>query len=183
MFIFLIPSEAGGRIAAGIAETFAGLYEQYVTKVFRFVRYRIEDDDTAQDLTSAVFEKALTKYRTYRSDKATFSTWLFSIARNTIIDYLRVSHKDMPTELDVELPLQADDSPEEDAIRSEEYRTLQTCVLKLSGPEQRVISLKFGAEMKNREIARMTGMSESKVANIVFRAVRKLRESYGGRYE
>ncbi len=183
MFIFLIPAEAGGRIAASIAETFAGLYEQYVTRVFRFVRYRIGDDDTAQDITSTVFEKALSKYQTYQSDRASFSTWIFSIARNTVIDYLRVSHRDMTTELDVEMPISAPDSPEEDAIRSEEYRYLQTCLMKLSQPEQKVISLKFGAEMKNREIARMTGMSESKVANIVFRAVRKLRESYGGQDE
>ncbi len=179
----MIPVEAGGKIAASIAETFAGLYEQYVTKVFRFVRYRIEDDDTAQDITSIVFEKALTRFQTYRSDRASFSTWVFSIARNTVIDHLRVSHSDITTELDPELPVAAPGSPEEDAIRSEEQRNLQAHVLRLSDPEQRIIALKFGAEMKNREIARMTGMSESKVANIVFRAVRKLRESYGGHDE
>ncbi len=183
MLVFMIPAEAGSKIAASIAETFAGLYEQYVTKVFRFVRYRIEDDDTAQDITSVVFEKALTRFQTYKSDRASFSTWIFSIARNTVIDHLRVSHSDMTTELDPELPIAAPGSPEEDAIRSDERQRLHAHVLRLSEPEQKIIALKFGAEMKNREIARMTGLSDSKVANIVFRAVRKLRESYGGQNE
>ena len=53
-------------------------------------------------------------------------------------------------------------------------------VMQLPEPVQRIISLKFGAEMTNRQIATLLGVSESNVANTLFRAVRKLRDSYKG---
>src|SRR3972149_4988782 len=180
LLVFLIPAESGGASGAS-AELFAALYEEFLPKVFRFIRYRIEDNGTAEDLTSVVFEKALTRFQTYRSDKAGFSTWIFTIARNTVIDHLRVSHKDRVTVLNEEFdPPSARPSPEEDAIRSEERRRLNAMVMQLPEPVQRIISLKFGAEMTNRQIATLLGVSESNVANTLFRAVRKLRDSYKG---
>jgi RNA polymerase sigma-70 factor, ECF subfamily len=150
-------------------------------KVFHFISYRIEDNSTAEDLTSIVFEKALTRFRTYRSDKAGFSTWLFSIARNTIIDHFRLGHKDRMSVLDdLPEPAYIGTSPEEAVIKSEDFRRLQALLLNLPEPTQRIISLKFGAEMNNRQIAKMLGVSESNVANVLFRAVRMLRDNFKG---
>jgi RNA polymerase sigma-70 factor (ECF subfamily) len=180
LFIFLIPAQ-GDAETRGSAEIFAELYEEYLPKVFRFIRYRIDDNSIAEDLTSVVFEKALTKIHTYRSQKAMFSTWIFTIARNTVTDHLRTSHRDQTVSLDPESgPGKVDTSPEEVVVKAEEYRTLHSGIARLSQPEQRIISLKFGAEMTNREIARMLGVSESNVGNTVFRAVRKLRDSFKG---
>ncbi len=182
MLLLLIFQTQTGPGSAGETTTqvFAVLYEQYLPKVFRFVRYRIEDNDAAEDITSTVFEKALTKFHTFRADRATFSTWIFAIARNTVIDYMRVSHRDEQTSFDGQEQIPHDDpSPEEKAVKAEQYDKLQDCVLRLSEPEQRIISLKFGAEMNNREIAKVLGISESNVANTLFRAVRKLRDSFG----
>jgi RNA polymerase sigma factor (sigma-70 family) len=180
-FIFLnLPGE-GKRYIESIAETFATLYIEYLPKVYRFIRYRIEDEATAEDLTSVVFEKALTKFHGYESQRATFSTWVFTIARNTVIDHFRVSHSDRVVPLNDDDPVAGrNPSPEEVAIKSEEFRRLQSCVRRLSPAEQSVISFKFGAHMTNRDIARNTGMSESQVGNIVFRAVRRLRDDFKG---
>jgi RNA polymerase sigma-70 factor, ECF subfamily len=179
VFLFALP-EAGALLAAGVAEAFASVYEQYVDRVFRFVRYRISDEQEAQDITSTVFEKALTRFQTYKSDRASLSTWIFVIARNTIVDHLRVSHRGVMVELEEDLPIKGDDSPEETAIKVEDFGHLQTCLSRLSEAEQRILGLKFGAGLKNTEISRLTGLSESKVANLLFRAIRKLRLSYGG---
>ena len=111
---------------------------------------------------------------------ASFSTWILVIARNSLIDHLRTSHKDTTVELDEDLPIKGDDSPEEAAIRVEDFGHLQKCLQSLSEQEQRIIGMKFGAGLKNTEIARLTGQSESKVANVIFRGVGKLRRSYGG---
>jgi RNA polymerase sigma factor (sigma-70 family) len=141
--------------------------------------YRIVDTHMAEDLTSTVFEKALTKFKTYDSEKAGFSTWIFSIARNTLIDHFRTQKKDQNLPLENALPLSVETTSVEDEIdRDEECRILQKCVKQLSSQEQEIISLKFGASMTNRDIAKMIGMSESNVGTTVFRAVRKLRDNF-----
>jgi len=133
----------------------------------------------AEDITSAVFEKALTKFQSYSAEKAQFSTWIFSIARNTLIDHYRVNRKNQNVSLDPALPLPAEDmDPEEETVQREEYRLLKQCVSRLSSHEQEIISMKFGAEMTNRQIAKTTGLSESNVGTILFRAVRKLRDNF-----
>ena len=71
-------------------------------------------------------------------------------------------------------------SPEEASEREEEIKVLQSCVSQLSKAEQEIISLKFGAEMTNRQIAKTLGLSESNVGVIVYRSVRKLRDGFKG---
>ncbi len=182
MVLMILIEMALGEPGEPVAVVFARLYEQYLPKVYRFIRFRIEDDATAEDLTSTVFEKALTRFHAYQSQRAKFSTWVFVIARNTVIDHYRVSHRDRIVELDEDGPAHpaAGPSPEEQAMKEEEFGRLQTCLKRLPPAQQSVISLKFGAHMTNREIARTTGMSESQVGNIVFRAVSQLRDDFRG---
>lgn len=169
------------EVTRNTAEAFAGLYEQYLPKVFRYISYRVANIHTAEDLTSVVFEKALTRFASYSSEKAAFSTWIFSIARNTVIDHYRMSHKEQTLQLD-NLPDPASDkpSPEEEAVRAEELQKLHSCLAQLPQQEQEIISLKFGGEMNNRQIAVMLGLGESNVGTIIYRAVRKLRDSFKG---
>jgi len=75
--------------AGGDKNVFAELYEKCMPRVFRYIYYRIGDMQQAEDLTSMVFEKALTGFGGYRPQKASMPTWLFAIARNAVIDYWR----------------------------------------------------------------------------------------------
>ena len=160
-------------------EAFAELYEQYLSRVFRYISYRVGDIHLAEDLTSDVFVKALAGFSRYRSDKASFSTWLLSIARHTVIDHYRMSSKrhTIPLEEAAEVPSESA-SPEEEAVRREERQRLQACLAGLPQQEQEIISLKFGAELTNRQIAGMLSLSESNVGTILYRAVRRLRDSF-----
>jgi RNA polymerase sigma factor (sigma-70 family) len=182
LFIIGMLAEIRDRMTESTAEAFARLYDQFMPKVFRYINYRIVDAHTAEDLTSMVFEKALTKFKSYDSAKAGFSTWIFSIARNTLIDHYRTHKSDQNVPLENALPLSVETLSVEDVLtREEECQMLQKCVKELSAQEQEIISLKFGAEMTNREIAKMTGLSDSNVGTITFRAVRKLRDKFSRR--
>ncbi len=163
------------------AAAFAQLYEEFMPKVFRYVNYKVTNRSTAEDLTSTVFEKALTSFTRYSRDKAAFSTWIFTIARNTVIDFFRTNRNAQSLEAEnaPDVP-DGHDSPEEDAIKQEELRRLRHCMELLSRPEKEIISLKFAGEITNRAIARQISLSESNVAVIIFRAVRKLRECVEG---
>jgi len=174
----LLLEIAADKIAGSTAEAFGKLYRQYLPKIFRYISYKINDTHTAEDLTSAVFDKALTKFESYSADKAAFSTWIFAIARNTVIDYFRVNKNSRTSPLEgIQVEMESA-SPEEEVIRSEEDKILKKCIARLSASEQEIISLKFGAEFTNRQIAKTVGLSESNVGVIIYRTVRKLRENF-----
>jgi RNA polymerase sigma-70 factor, ECF subfamily len=178
----LTLAEITENIGSSAAQSFAVFYEQYFHKVYRYINYRVSNIQTAEDLTSAVFEKALNKFKSYDSRKAQFSTWIFTIARNTVTDHFRSSRRVRMVELDAA----AEDptprlSPEEEADRAEEIHLLNACLSRLSAPEKEIISLKFGAEMTNRQIAGVLSLTESNVAVILYRAVRKLRDDFKGK--
>lgn len=176
-------SNKATEVSGTLAGEFGNLYEQYLPKIFQYVSYRITDRDTAEDLTSDIFNKAITNFAKYDSGKAAFSTWIFSIARNTIIDYYRKRDKEQKLKKDSELEtevLASSDSLEEQVSRSEDINKLRECLLNLNPNEQELISLKFSGEMTNREIARITGLSESNVGTILCRAIRKLRDEFTG---
>ena len=167
------------KLAGATAERFAALYKEYLPKIFKYVVYKVSDTPTAEDLTSRVFEKALSKFKTHDAEKSAFATWLFSIARNTVIDYYRAAGRERKMQQDSDpLLLHNEISPEETAIRAEQFRTLRVFVSRLSPHEQEIISLKFGARMTNREIAKTTGLSESNIGTTIWRTVNKLRENF-----
>jgi RNA polymerase sigma-70 factor (ECF subfamily) len=135
----------------------------------------------AEDLTSAVFEKALINFSKYSSDKASFSTWIFSIARNVLIDYYRTHGKRRIMSIEESSDTSSGESlPEEDFERKEELKRLQTHLTELPQEDQEIIRLKFGAELSNRQIAEMLGLSETNVGTRLYRTVRKLRDSFRG---
>lgn len=159
-------------------EAFAELYEENLPKVFQYIGYRVGNVQLAEDLTSVVFEKALSKFSSYRSDKASFSTWLLTIARNTVIDHYRVRTSQQTVVLNETVEVADGVSPEEEVVKNEERRRLQVCLTRLSREEQEIISLKFGSELTNRRIAGMLGLSESNVGVKLFRAIGKLRDCF-----
>jgi len=169
------------KIAPNTAGAFARLYEENFTKVYRYISYQIGDTAIVEDLTSTVFEKALTKFQSYDPRKANFLTWVISIARNTVTDHYRMNKKELNMKIEnIKSGDISDPSPDEAMIRAEDIKRLKGCIARLSKQEQEIISLKFGGEMTNRQIAKTTGLSESNVAVVIFRTVRKLREQYHG---
>ena len=160
-------------------QTFAELYEEYLPKVYRYINYRINDTQITEDLTSTVFEKALTNFGKYSKDKASFSTWIFSISRNVVIDYYRAQGRRKTVSLDEATDIVSKDpSPEEELMKKEEREKLQVYLIELPQDEQEIIRLKFAAELNNRQIAKMLGLSESNVGTKLYRSIRKLRDVF-----
>jgi len=110
--------------AENARETFAELYEYYLPKVFRYISYQVGDIDLAEDLTAIVFEKALTRLDSYRSNKASSSTWLMTVARNTVIDHYRVKSRKITVSIEETLDIASEEiSPEEKVIKKEELQS------------------------------------------------------------
>lgn len=152
------------------------VYSEQLPKVYNFFRYRLGNEAVAEDLTSKTFEKAWTARHSYRRDLSAFATWLFTIARNCAVDYLRARRPHAPLEAAAEIA--ADGTPEECETRASDLARLARLIGGLSSREQELIALKYGAEVTNREIARLTGLTESNVGTILHRAVKVLRDQW-----
>ena len=130
-------------------------------------------------MTSRTFEKAWRSRNLYRRDLAGFSTWLFTIAQNVTLDHLRANRNHLPLEAAMEVVTL--DTPHDDAERDSNLARLAALMRKLSQRDQEVVALKYGADLTNREIARLTGLSESNVGTLLHRAVRELRSGWESR--
>ncbi len=158
---------------------FAGLYDEFMPKVYRYLWYQVNDVQLTEDLTSVVFEKALVSFEKYSREKAAFSTWIFTIARNTLIDHFRTSKAGRQVPLDEAAAVASPvPSPQEQAEQTAEQACLRQCLSRLPQDDQEIVRLKFAAEFNNRQIAKMLGLSESNVGVRLFRAVKKLREDF-----
>jgi RNA polymerase sigma factor (sigma-70 family) len=179
MFLSILMVSDNLKVSETSSAAYAELYEQYMPKVYRYISFRISDDSTAQDLTSIVFEKALTKFDGFSPKKAAFSTWIFTIARNTVIDYYRVHGKHEVIMEDVEKKATGSyPSPEDEAILAEHTRKLRLFIARLNKREQEAIILKYSNGMSNREIAEIMSLTETNVGSILCRTIRKLRAGF-----
>lgn len=172
------PDHQGNGKADQKIEALTVMFEQYATRVFQYFQYRCNDTATAQDLTMQVFERLLRSLPRFDEDRAPVTAWLFSIARHVVTDWQRRQYlrKFIPWD-DVSQRSSLDPSPEQITIESEERIRLHRALRRLSHRERDIIGLRFSSGLTNRAIAEITGMSESNVAVILFRALRKLRLS------
>jgi RNA polymerase sigma-70 factor (ECF subfamily) len=153
-----------------------GVYEAELSRVYNYFRYQVRERAVAEDLTSLTFEKAWRSRHRYRRERASVSTWLLAIARNVARDHFRRGNRERPLE-EIPEPFSGN-TPESDCQRRSERRRLALLLSGLPERERGLIALKYGAQMTNREIARMTGLSESNVGTIVHRAIQALRERW-----
>ncbi|CEP69055.1 RNA polymerase sigma factor, region 2 [Moorella glycerini] len=105
----------------GTRASFAELYDRYFDAVNRYLRYRMDNPWDADDLTAAVFLKAMENFPKYRGD-APVAVWLFRIAHNAYVDYLRGRRERVFTEEEMSYLEAAPSGPEEELLRSEEVR-------------------------------------------------------------
>jgi RNA polymerase sigma-70 factor (ECF subfamily) len=147
-------------------------YREEMPRVFNYFRYRGFERATAEDLTSATFEKAWRARDRYRRDRAAVATWLLAIARNAAIDHLRRSRPEVPIE---DGAIRDDETPETAALRAAQSRRLQSLLAGLAERERELLALKYGAGATNRDIATITGLGESNVGTILHRTIGALR--------
>ena len=148
-------------------------FDRYYPAIFRFFRYRGAEADVANDLAAAVFERALLHLNQYDPRKSQIQTWLFTIARNLSINHWK-SEKETVI-LDDELPDHEDLPPEEIVIHVQDKEQVLMALQSLDKRSHEILALKFSGEISNREIAEVTGLSESNIAVILYRSLLKLR--------
>ncbi len=149
-------------------------YHGLLPRVYNFFLFRVGDRDLAEDLTAATFEKAWRARDGYRSDRASLETWLLVIARNVARDHFRREARRRALERALRLS-----ALQEDRLERAAHRQKAEVALLLDGLEpgdKDLLALKYGAGLTNREIAQLTGMSETNVGTRLHRILEGLRK-------
>lgn len=156
---------------------FTYIFETYYKRVYNYIYYRVNCQHTAEDLTSEVFEKIILKINTYSKKKSPFEVWMFAIARNVVNDYFRSLKKHKLFSIDKFKELVSKEkNPEDMLVTAETNDKLFEALKILNKRERNIVALKFGANLKNTEIAEMLDITESNVAVILYRTMKKLKK-------
>lgn len=165
------------RAKAGDSEAFGLLYDYYIDPIYRFIYYKVFSREVAEDLTSDTFMKALSRLSSYNGERGRFNSWLYQIARNTVIDYVRTKKTQVSIEDIFDIPHDERTAEQLDALaglkKVEEY--LQT----LPARQREIIILRVWEEKSFQEIATILGGTESSVKMAFSRSIRELREQCG----
>ncbi len=151
------------------------LYEENFDKIYRYVVLKIGDRTEAEDMTQQVFLNALKSISSYRFKGMPFSSWLYRIAHNQVVDYFRKKSRRVTVPLDESIAAGEDD-PGQAAERKLEIEELALATKKLTAAQQEVISLRFTGEMSVAEVARGMGKSVGAVKALQHSAIVALRK-------
>lgn len=159
-------------------ESFGKLYDFYFPKVYAFVATKVNERDDAEDLVSDIFMKVLENIHKFEWRGVPFGAWIFRIARNVLNDYYHQHNKTKTSDIEEAYSVSEPEekvSPHLNAAREELSEAVKKAIKTLPERELLVIQLKFFSEMTNREIVQITGLSESNVAIILYRTLRKIK--------
>lgn len=157
-------------------QTLGYIFETYYKRIYNYIYYRVNNHFTAEDLTSQVFEKAMRSMGSYSANKSPFEVWLIAIARNVVNDHFRSLRRGSFFSLETLKGLfSKEKSPEDFVVMAERNDELARALSKLTARERHVIALKFGANLKNHEIAELLDISESNAGVILYRTMKKMK--------
>ena len=152
------------------------LYAQYSSKVMGYIHARIRSRADAEDICSDVFEKVQRKLPDFDPSKASVSTWIFTITRNTVIDHYR---RTKPSE-ELDENLSDDSELDADILNSETLSELADALRALPEEMRDIIVLRYYDGKPLTEIADLMGLSYGAVKLRHQAALAELRKSLQG---
>jgi RNA polymerase sigma-70 factor, ECF subfamily len=156
---------------------FAQLYEAYFDKIYRYIALRIRNEMEAEDLTQQVFMKVLQSISSYKNKGVPFSSWVYRIAHNLVIDFLRQQNKKATVDIEgLPLPDLGDD-PQHLMEKEIDIEDLKKATRKLTTAQQEVLSLRFTGELSIAQCSEIMGKSEGAIKALQHSAVLALRKA------
>lgn len=152
---------------------FKPIYDRYYYDIFRFVLARIKDKETAADIVSSTFTKALTKLDTFNNRGISIKSWLYAIARNEVLLHYRADKKAQVVSLDDTSIKQMEQ--ETDTGMLEHLPTLKKALDQLDSEEAEIISMKYYEGRSHKEISEILNITETNAKVKMHRIIKKLR--------
>ena len=152
----------------------SSLYGEYYDKIARYAFVHIGNRADAEDIAGDVFLKALESLGSYEKRGIPMQAWLFRIAHNLVVDYLRKMSKRRTVDID-SVTIESDKGPEAIAEVNIEVERVKKAMEQLTREQREVLSLRFFGELTSKETAAIMGKSDGAVREMQRAATSKLR--------
>lgn len=178
------PARCGTTLReSALDDAFAEFYASAFPRVYSFIRAQVGSATLAQELVARVFLKAY-RHRSRLPEGEDGLTWLFRIARNTVIDHWRVEGRRDSAHVPLEELSEVADgraTPEDLYATKQRQAIVLQAMGTMSTNDRMLLALKFTAQRTNREIAAILGISEAAISMRLLRALRRLKEQLADR--
>lgn len=155
------------------SQALAETHDKYYPAIFRFIAYKVGNQETAEDLASEVFVRLIDAVRDRHAPQKTLRGWLYSVASHIVNDYHRKQYRTQEVALMDSMESDAS-GPAEQFLKKQTLEALSEALGELTEEQQDVIALRFGYEMPIKEVAEVIGKSEGAVKQLQARAVAAL---------
>lgn len=164
------------RARRGDRQAVGKLYERHFDSIYNYVYYRVDNQATAEDLSTEVFIRMLENLDGFSPGERPFLAWLYTIARNLVIDYYREDGEN-PLPIKDKILKGTAKSPAKVIEKSQSQRCYTKALYHLTEDQRRVIIHKFIDELSTAETAQLMGKTEGAVRSLQHRALRSLKEA------
>jgi RNA polymerase sigma-70 factor (ECF subfamily) len=184
MILIVLPDIAEedallARARQGDVDASRQIFDSYFSPVYQFIRLRVEDVQTAEDLASEVFLKLLNAFRGGTAPRHSLRGWLFRVARNEIYDHFGRQKRLNMTVLDDWIAAPDEDEPEVQFMNTLDVARARRAIKLLTDDQQEVLLLRFGQMLNLQETADIMGKNVNTIKALQFRAVNMLRKVLG----
>jgi RNA polymerase sigma-70 factor (ECF subfamily) len=176
----LVEEQIVQRAINGDREAFTYIYDLHFDKIYRYIYVKVRSQSEAEDLTQDVFIKAYEGLKNYKWRDLPITAWLFKIAHNRVIDYIRKASKEKRADLEEADAISAGD-PVYMTEQNFEIYELKGALEKLPDAQREVATLRFISELSISEVALTLGKSEGTVKALQFNAIASLRKLLYGK--
>jgi RNA polymerase sigma-70 factor (ECF subfamily) len=167
-------TEIVNRCKKGDMKAFSHIYSSYAKRIYDYIYYKTFHRETAEDITSHTFMKALENITGFDPGQGNISSWLYAIARNAVTDHYRKAKKSV--NIDDIWDLAGNDDPEVDAINQEAFDTIQDFLKSLTPDKRSIIIMRVWQDMSYKEISRIMGKTEAQCKMTFYRAIEKMKQ-------
>lgn len=163
------------EIKDGNVQLYDELMQRYERKILAFIYHMLKSaqmESLAEDLCNETFYKAYKSLNSFREVEATFSTWLYTIARNTVLSELR-KNKNAKVSFEqsgLEPHAGPDAMPELTVLRNEKVSMVRDAINNLPEKQRSALILREYEQLDYQEIANILGQTVSSVKSLLFRA-------------
>jgi RNA polymerase sigma-70 factor (ECF subfamily) len=163
------------RVRRKDMQTLAQIHDRYYPDVYRYVRYRLSDEDGAQDIASEVFYRLLDALHKDRGPQQNLRGWLLGTAANLVNDHYRSHYHRQVDNLEEDVELAAPDNLEHAFERQWQSLQLQQAIQQLTPEQQHVLALRFVEEYSLEETAAQMERTVNAIKQLQFRAIASLK--------
>lgn len=164
----------------GDNSAFEKIYNKYFQKVYRYCRINTNNDELAKDICQESFVKAWSRIKDFKMDgQWSFQAFLFTIARNKIIDYSRKKKEFSFAEFE---NITTDEDLYENIDKKQDIQRVKMVLSKLNSTDRQIVVLRYFEEMSSGEVAKILGIRDGALRVRTFRVMNKLKDIFEALY-